>query len=62
MLGTCESSRDVVNSYVYYVHQTREIYQVLRYSVEFKAPRRLWNPLSKSILGSFTLNDGPVNI
>ena len=46
MLGTCESWRDIVNSYVYYAHRTREIYQVLRYSVEFKAPRRLWNPLS----------------
>ena len=29
----------LVNSCVYYAHQTHEIYQVLPYSVDFKAPR-----------------------
>ena len=41
-----------------------QIYQVLPYSVDFKAPRELWNPLSKTVLSkySFIWNKGPVNI
>ena len=30
---------------VYYARQTREIYQVLLYSVDLKAPGEPWNPL-----------------
>ena len=42
-------------------------YLVLPYSVDFKAPRELWNPLSKStktVLSKCSLiwNKGPVNI
>ena len=45
-------------------HQTREIYQVMRCSVDFKACGQLWNPLSKTVVtkGSFIWNKGPVNI
>ena len=38
------------NSCIYYAHQTSKIYQVLPYSVDFKAPWVLWNPLSKAVL------------
>ena len=48
MPGTRENWLCLLNSYVYYVHQTHEIYQVLPYSVDFKAPRELSNPLSQS--------------
>ena len=54
-----------INSCVYYARQTREInYQVLPYSVDFKAPEELWNPLSKPVLSicSFVWNKGLVNI
>ena len=53
-----------VNTCVYYACQTHEIYQVLSYFVDFKAPRELWNPLSKTVLSncSFIWNKGPVNI
>ena len=49
----CELWLGFVNSCVYYVYQTRDIYQVLPYSVE------LWNPLSKC---SFIWIKGPINI
>ena len=64
MPDTCENWLGFVNSYVYSTHQTREIYQVLHYSVDFKAPHELWNPPSKTVLSkySFNWNKGPVNI
>ena len=34
MPETCENSLGLVNNCVYYVRQTREIYQVLPYSME----------------------------
>ena len=37
MPETCEDWLGLVNSCVYYVHQTHEIYQVLPYLVDFKA-------------------------
>ena len=51
MPETYENWLSLVNSYVYYAHQTHEIYQVhvLPYSVDYKAPRELWNPLSKTV-------------
>ena len=33
-----------IGQFVYYAHQTGESYQVLHYSVDFKAARELWNP------------------
>ena len=62
MPETCENRIDPVNSCVYYARQTREIYQVLPYSVDLKAPMELWNPMSKAVLSSFIWNKGPVNI
>ena len=62
MSETCENRPDLVNSCVYYARQTREIYQVLPYSVDLKAPMELWNPMSKAVLSSFIWNKGPVNI
>ena len=38
MPDTCENWPGPVNSSVYYAHQTREIYQVLPHSLDFKAP------------------------
>ena len=60
MPETCENWLDLVNSCVYYAC---EIYQVPPYSVDFKAPRELWNPMSKTVLGkwSFIWNTGSVN-
>ena len=54
----------LVNSCVYYAHQTHTIYQVLPYSVDFKAPRELWNPLCQTVLSkySFIWNKGRVKI
>ena len=51
MPETCENCLSHVNSFIYYVRQTHEFYQVLPYSVDFKAPGELWNPLSKAVLG-----------
>ena len=39
----CENWLGLVNGYVYYAHQTRKIYQLLLYSVDFKAPMELLN-------------------
>ena len=50
MPKTCENWLGLVNSYIFYVNQTCEIYQVLPYSVDFKAPWELWNPLSRQYL------------
>ena len=41
MPETSENWRDLVNSFVYYAHQTHKIYQVPPYSVDFKAPMEL---------------------
>ena len=64
MPETCENWPSVINSSVYYAHQTHESYQVLPYSVDFKAPGELWNPLSKTVFSkcSFIWNKGPVKI
>ena len=53
-LKTCDNSLSLENSCIYYARQTREIYQVLPYSVDFKAPQEFWNPLSKTVLGKFS--------
>ena len=49
MLKTCENWLSIVNRYIYYARQIHEIYQVLSYSVDCKAPKELWNPLSKTV-------------
>ena len=49
MPETCENWLSLVNSCIYYAHQTGEIYQLLHYSVDFKAPVELWNPLSETV-------------
>ena len=61
MCETCKNWLGLVNSCVYYARQIREIYQVLSYSVDPKAPRELWSPLSKAVLCkySFVSNKGP---
>ena len=46
----CENWLHLVNSYIYYAHWAHEIYQILPYLVDFKAPGELWNPLNKKIL------------
>ena len=50
MPETCNNGLGLVNSCVYYAHQTREINQALPHSVDFKASVELWNPLSKIAL------------
>ena len=64
MPNTCENWLGHVNIYVYYAYKTHEVYQILPYSVDFKAPSELWNPLSETVLSkcSFNWNKGPVNI
>ena len=64
MPQTCENLLGLVNSYVYYARQARGIYQVLPYSVDFKAPGELWDPLSKTVLSkcSFIWDKGLLNI
>ena len=42
MHETCKNWLSLVNIYVYFARHTREIYQVLPYSVDFKVPGRLW--------------------
>ena len=61
---TCEKCLGIVNNCVYFVHQTREINQVLPYAGDFKAQEELCNPLKKAVLRkcSFIWNKGPVNI
>ena len=60
MHHTSEIYLGLVNSCIYYACQTWNC-QVLPYSVGFKAPRELWNPLSKTVLSgcSFIWNKGP---
>ena len=50
MPETCEKWPIFVNSCVYYACQTCEIYLVMHYPVDFKAPGEIWNQLSKSVL------------
>ena len=47
MPETCENWLGFVKRCIYYGYQTCEIYQVLPYSVDFKAALDLWNPLSE---------------
>ena len=54
MPDTCENWLGLVNSCVYYAHQTHEIYQILPYSVDFKAREELWNPLSETVFSIWT--------
>ena len=42
MPEACENWLGLYNNCVKYACQTREIYQVLSYSVDSKAPRQLW--------------------
>ena len=37
MPQTCENWLGLVNSYIYYAHETHEVSQVLPYSVDFRA-------------------------
>ena len=66
MPETYENWLFLENSCIYITCQTQEIYQVhaLHYSVGFKAPGELWNPLRKTVFSecSFICNEGPVNI
>ena len=64
MPKTYENWLGLVNSHIYYAHQTHEIYQLLPYSVDFQAPRELWNPLSEAVLSKccFIWNKWNVNI
>ena len=39
MSETCENWLGLVNRFIYYAHQTHDIYQVLPYSLDFKAPK-----------------------
>ena len=48
----------LVNSCFYYAHQTREIYQVLPYSVDFKAP----GDLSKTVLIKWSVTSNKVHL
>ena len=54
----------IVNSCVYNVHQTRNIYQVLPYSVSSNTPSELQKPQSKTVFNkySFIGNKGHVDI
>ena len=64
MPETCENWPGLVNSCIYYAHQTHEIYQVLPSSVDFKAPMELWNLMSNTVLNkcSFVWHKAYVNI
>ena len=64
MPQTCENWLSLVHIYVNYAYQIHEIYQVLPYSMDFKAPEELWNPLGQTVFSkySFIWNKGPVNI
>ena len=63
MTKTCENWLSGVNIYVYYTRQISEITQELPYSVDFRARRELWFPLSKTVLSKCSFsNKGPVYI
>ena len=55
----CENWLGLVNSCIYYAYQTLEIYQVLPYAADFKAPLESKTVFSKC---SFIWYKGPVNI
>ena len=55
MSKTCQNWLGLVNNCIYYACHTYEIYQVLSYSVDFKAPGEIWNPLSKTVLSDCSL-------
>ena len=63
MPETCENWLRLVDG-IYSAQQTREIYQVLPHSVDFKAPGELWNRLSNTVLREYSVicNKGPVII
>ena len=63
MPETCENWIGPVHISIYYAWQTLKINHELPYSVDFKAPRELWNPQGKTVLPncSFNWNKGPVN-
>ena len=42
MPETCENWLHLANSCIYYIHQTHKIYQVLYYSVDFKAAKDIY--------------------
>ena len=50
MTEACEKWLDNVNRCVYYTHQTRWIYQVLLYSLDFKASWDIWNQWERQYL------------
>ena len=64
MPETCEKWLGLVNNWVYHAHQTGEICQVLSYSLDFKAPSELWNPLNNTVFSKYYsfCNKVPVNI
>ena len=63
MPETCKDWLGPVNNCVNYARQTRDIYHVVPYSVDFKFSAELWFPLSKTVLSicSCIKNKGPVN-
>ena len=54
----------LLNIRVHYARQTRDIYQVLPYSIDFKASQELYCRLRKTVLSkcSFISTEGPVSI
>ena len=57
MPETCENWFDLINSCIYYAHQTHEIYLVLPYSMDSKAPQKLLNPVRKYLVNIAYLED-----
>ena len=55
MPEACEHYLDFVNTYVYYAWRTRQIYQVLPYSVDFKAPEGALKSTEQAILSKYNL-------
>ena len=62
MPETRENWLGFVNSCAYYAVQTREIYQIQPYSVDFKAPEVLWNLLTKIAFSKWSFISNKVNI
>ena len=64
MLDTFKIWLGLVNSCAYYARHTREIYQVLPYSVDSKTPEELWSPPRETVLSeySFVQNKGNATI
>ena len=64
MRVTYENWLGLINSCIYYDGHIHEMYQVQPYSIDCKAPREHWNPLSKTVLSKHNLiwNQGPVKI